>query len=162
MNYFIKRILLLFIFVLTSEMLFSQNIEILTDEWPPFQIVDSESGLSGFGFELVESILNKMNISYTIKVVPYTRLHYKLRDGDSDAAFLVTETQERKQYLLYSKEPVYSLKHVYFTRNEEEFKKFQNSYNDLIDYRLGLTRDYQYPVDFIDFLKKIILHMNML
>ena len=148
------RVLFFSLFILISNFLYSQSIELVADKWPPFQYAESDGSLSGFSIELVRNVLDMMDLEYSINLVPYTRLHHQLRSGISDGGFLVTETEERKRYLWYSDEPVYRLRHVYFVRKNEKIKILKNSYNDLIGYRIGLTRDYQYPDDFLEFLEQ--------
>ena len=140
--------------MLISNLLYSQSIELVTDKWPPFQYAESNGSLSGFSIEVVSNVLDMMDLEYSISLVPYTRLHHQLKTGISDGGFLVTETDERKSYLRYSKEPVYILRHVYFVRKNEKIKILKKSYKDLIGYRVGLTRDYQYPDDFLEFLEQ--------
>ena len=146
--------LFLTIFILISNCLYSQTIELVADKWPPFQYAESDGSLSGFSIEVIRNVFDMMDLEYSVNLVPYTRLHHKLRAGLSDGGFLATKTEERKSYLWYSEEPVYRLRHVFFVRKNEKIKIFKNSYNDLIGYRIGLTKDYQYPADFLKFLEQ--------
>ncbi len=138
----------------TPAIIFSQKLSVVADEWPPYQIVEPGGKISGFGTEVISSVLDLMGQEYLIKILPYTRVHHNLRSGLSDAGFLVTRNKERETYLWYPDEPVHTLKHVLFARSDTEIEAVKGSYDFLKGYSVGLTREYIYPDDFLKSLEE--------
>ncbi|MGM0418870.1 MAG: substrate-binding periplasmic protein [Thermodesulfobacteriota bacterium] len=150
MNKYIPVFFLVFLFILPLN-LKSAELEIVCDIWPPYQI-ETDSGLSGYSVELVETVVKKMGISdYSVNGLPWKRAVYMLENGQADALFSANYTKEREDFAFYPDEPLIVSPWVVWVKADSDIK-FEE-YSDLAGLTAGVVRGYSYTDEFWSFLK---------
>jgi len=138
--------------ILWSSTLSAQEMEIICDEWPPYQIVEN-SQLTGFGTELVKTVLKKMDVKIrTLHLYPWKRAIIMMEKGQADALFSANYAKEREAFAWYPDEPLIQSPWVLWVR-EKDGLKFE-SYENLNGKRIGVVRGYSYTPEFWDFIQK--------
>jgi polar amino acid transport system substrate-binding protein len=140
------------VFLLTVPLnLKSAELEIVCDIWPPYQI-ETDSGLTGYSVELVETVIKKIGVSdYSVKSLPWKRALHMLENGQADALFSANYTKEREDFAFYPEEPLVVSPWVIWVNADSDIK-FEY-YSDLAGLTAGVVRGYSYTDEFWSFLK---------
>ncbi|MCU4677488.1 transporter substrate-binding domain-containing protein [Catenovulum sp. 2E275] len=111
----------------------------------PLMVKNEESGLF---VELTKAIAARANLNIEIKVLPPKRAIYYFLEQKVDALFpgLDFSFPQDAQYLK-SKELIYIKQDFAFSLKS---KPLINSFNDLIKYKIGITRGYPYSRELIE------------
>ncbi len=137
---------------LSTDIPFAQEMDIICDEWPPYQKVENDN-ISGFSTELVKTVLERMSIKISsLKVYPWKRAITMMEKGQTDALFSANYAKERENFAWYPEEPLIQSPWVLWVR-EEDGLKF-DSFDDLRGKRIGVVRGYSYTSEFLDFIEK--------
>ncbi|WP_163338915.1 ABC transporter substrate-binding protein [Desulfopila sp. IMCC35008] len=130
----------------------SQTLNVICDEWPPYQIID-DNKVDGFSTNVVKTVFSRMGVDIgTIRVYPWKRAITMLENGTADALFSVNFEKSRSQFALYPKETIILSPWVMWSREEDRLKF--DSLNDLIGKIVGMVRGYSYTPELWDFVKK--------
>lgn len=150
----IEMILLtfLFSFIVSNSNAEMEKIELICDEWPPYQIVENDQ-VSGFSTKVVKTVFERMKVSVkSIKAYPWKRAITMIEKGKADALFSANYTEERTKFAFYPDEKIVNSPWVMWIREEDELK-FE-SFNDLLGKKVGLVRGYSYTPELWNFVKK--------
>ncbi len=129
----------------------SGGLELICDDWPPYQIVEKDR-ISGFSTEVVNTVLGKMGQKAAhIEVYPWKRAIVMFKRGKADGLFSVNDTPERRQFAYYPAEPIVISPWVMWVRKKDNLAV--NSLEDLKDLSVGVVRGYSYTPEFWRFLK---------
>lgn len=158
MKRIISTILLLIISISISRAE-EKQLNIITDEWPPYEFLVNEPGnrhISGFSTDIIVAILKKMNVGINdnIKQYPWIRADKMIREGSADLLYTATNNDEREKETYYAYEPLIDSCWSFFIRKEDEGKINYNSLDDFNGKRIGVVRGFAYPAEFRDYLKK--------
>ncbi|WP_209010655.1 ABC transporter substrate-binding protein [Labrenzia sp. PHM005] len=120
-------------------------------DYRPYNIVEGDT-VTGMDFEVIETILNKMDCELTKIPLPWTRHLNAMRNGTVDIATPVTITPDREEFAHFSS-PYIQANEILFVRTKD-----QSAYKDLADFfkkgkRLGVIRDYAYGGAFPELAK---------
>lgn len=157
-----KRIVLSVLMVLFSMSISGaeeKKLNIVTDEWSPYEFKAGESGneyISGFSTEIIMAVLKKMNvpINNRIKQYPWVRADKMVREGDADLLYTAANSEEREKETHYVYEPLIESSWSFFIRKEDEGKIKYDSFEDLKGHKIGVVRGYAYTPEFWDYIKK--------
>jgi len=98
-----RKFYMLLLTLLISISIFSEKIELVTFEFPPYEY--NEGGQAkGFVVEIVTEAFKRMGKEVDIKVYPWVRALYNIKKGDSDAIFTAYKNSEREKFADYSEE----------------------------------------------------------
>jgi len=105
-NYFFKFCFVYFLTLPISafEAKFPKQIIISNStDWPPYFYKDSNGKRVGSDYELLKSVLNKMNVQLvTTQGSPPKRAHRLLKNGMLDVMLAATKNEDRKSYAHFS------------------------------------------------------------
>jgi polar amino acid transport system substrate-binding protein len=73
-----------------------EAINVLTEEWAPYNFTENGK-ISGYSTEVVEAILRKANLSYTINVLPWARAYTMAQKGPNSLLYTMGRLPEREQ-----------------------------------------------------------------
>lgn len=133
-----------------------KEIDIICDEWPPYQIVENNH-VAGFSTRIVEAVFERMKVRIkSIKAYPWKRAAVMIEKGKADALFSANFTQERAEFAHYPDEMIVSSPWVMWIRKKDDYK-FE-SFEDLLGKKIGLVRGYSYTPDLWDFVEKHSLY----
>lgn len=130
-----------------------KSIKIGTDRWPPHEDIFNEDA-PGLCTEVVRRVFAKMKIKVLITQYPWARAVDHVFKGKNDALFCALYTEERAENCYFPKEPITTLKYLLFIKKENKERLPFNSYDDLVDKRIGVVRAFAYPEEFWNFIKK--------
>ncbi len=129
----------------------AQEMELICDEWPPYQIVEN-SHVTGFGTEIVKTVLERMGVNISsLNVYPWKRAITMMEKGEAHALFSANYAKEREAFARYPEEALIQSPWVLWVR--EDGLKF-DSFEDLKGKRIGVVRGYSYTPEFLDFIQK--------
>lgn len=125
-----KYVLLFISFFSVTEIHASySDLQLNTDNRPPFEYLDNEGKLTGVAAKLVTCSLDKLDVKYEIKVMPWSRAQKSVEAGLEDGFFAASQNDGRDKYAQLSAIIVdqhwnwYLSKNITFTPDSEEFKK---------------------------------------
>lgn len=74
------------------------DLHLNTDERPPFEFIGSDGKLEGVAVDVITCALDKLDVNYDIKVVPWSRAQKLVEAGDADGFFAASQSESRDQY----------------------------------------------------------------
>ncbi|QPB83720.1 transporter substrate-binding domain-containing protein [Pseudoalteromonas rubra] len=104
-----KALLLFCIFFGISPLLFAQQIKVVTEHFPPYQIVENGLPIQGSAVELVKKQLSKANYKVPIEVYPWARAYKLALNEPNTMIFSLARTKER-EHLFHWVGPISKLK----------------------------------------------------
>ena len=137
--------LLLLSFLLTSYFLNAQNdLNLHSDKWPPFTDVKGEKSVAT---DLVQTALKRIEHPGHTTIAEFDDILKQLQSGEVDGSVALWKTEEREQFLVYSKPYLQNqLILVGLKGKKVDFKKSE----ELAGSRLGLVKSYAYNKDLLD------------
>lgn len=70
--------------------------------YPPFEFIDNQGNFAGIGFDYARYLTDKLGIELEIVQMEWTDVIRGLRVGELDAAFTLSVTPERREFLFFS------------------------------------------------------------
>lgn len=133
----------------------SDSLQIAASEFPPYEYSDqSLLGVQGFSADLIRIVLKKMNVKIKRhSIYPWKRGLMMVYRGDIDAIHSASSTEERLKYSWFPQEPLTTSSKVFLIKKENLKKLKYESYEDLIGHTIGIVRGFNYPADFLSFVK---------
>lgn len=135
-----------------------KKLNIITDDWPPYEFKAGDAGneyISGFSTEVIIAVLKKMNVGINdrIKQYPWVRGEKMVIDGAADLLYTASENPERAKLTHYPSESLMESSWSFFIRAEDSGKLKYNSFDDLKGHKIGVVRGYSYTPDLWAFMK---------
>lgn len=116
------------------------TIKIYTEVFPPYQLVNSESGeLIGWSTNIVKSTFDHANIDYDIEVFPWARAYNAAQKDPNTFIFSMLKTAQRTQKFIW----VLPLCAMQFSLYQDKSKPriVANSIEDIQQYVVGVSRN---------------------
>lgn len=148
-----KRLLILLIGLVVSGPAHASTLalDIVCDEWPPYQTVDQNGNLGGFSTDVVNAVLERMNVKVNSLIVyPWKRALTNLQTGKCQALFSANFTQERTEFAWYPKEPLVESLWVIWVKKDSCHT--YTGFSALKGKKVGVVRGYSYTEEFWSFL----------
>ncbi len=131
-------IVILFIIVSSSNVFANEIVTMAIGEWSPYT---SEKDLKGKIAEVIVTEAFKLeNINVIFKYYPWKRSYKNAEYGKVTGTFPWQKTKEREKEMIFTKNPIISIKTVFFHLKSLDFK--WNNYEDLKKYKVGATLGY--------------------
>ena len=112
----------------------------VTDPFPPYVIV-KEDKFSGILIELMHEAFKRAELPIEIKVQPWKRSVNDVKQGNANAVFPLFLTEERKEFLLFSKESLGSADIVFMTKADSDIV-YDGSLSSIAGYPISVAQDY--------------------
>lgn len=140
----------MFLFVNSS---LAKNINIVCDEWPPYQYDDNDKTV-GASYEIISEVFTRMGITVPekLEMYPWVRAERMLLKGEADALFTAVYNEERAKKTKYTTVPILQSNWFLYTTKDKASVNTFNSLNDLKGKQIGGVRGYAYPKEFTDFI----------
>jgi ABC-type amino acid transport substrate-binding protein len=109
--------------------------------------------LTGGDVEFIKELFQRLEIPYTIEVVPATNIIPMLKSGQADMALGIQKEKDISPIVNYPNYPMRSRNYVFYGRKEDQEKKIKKktiTYQDVIKnkFRVGITMGFTYPPEF--------------
>ncbi|PHR30530.1 MAG: hypothetical protein COA36_00550 [Desulfotalea sp.] len=127
--------------------LYSSEIIIPVDDFPPWKIVHNDNVVGGIDSYLVKALLKDMDFTPRYTYAPWKRCLAMMKNGQGDLISGITLTSEREDYLIYLKPPykTKSQKVLYVLRGQ---KHSIATIEDMENKVIGHLRGAQYYPNF--------------
>ena len=104
----------------------------------------------GIDIEVMDYIFKKLNINYEIKLMPWSKCLFELKEGLYDSALQTSKDPEREKYLIYPENFVWESVFVFHTNKEVKKEYKIKNFDDAKKNKLivGVTRNNSYYFDF--------------
>lgn len=79
----------------------AEKVLLTTQVWPPYQVYKGNN-LEGTAVAIIKTILDKMGVSYEIRVYPWERAQFMVKTGAAQGFFLASKNAERDTYAIFS------------------------------------------------------------
>jgi len=118
---------------------------VVTEEWPPY-VIDLKTGASGFDYDVVKTVVEKMGYELDFKFVPWKRCIAMIQNKEADAILDVSVNDERKAYMYFPTEVLSESNTVLFYKKEKNLK--YDKIDDLKGLTIGTSLGYSYSDEF--------------
>ncbi|MBI9091944.1 MAG: amino acid ABC transporter substrate-binding protein [Desulfobacterium sp.] len=147
MLFFINSVIL---FALVSPIHAAEPLPIGMENFPPFEF-EKEGKVVGVDTEIVALVLTRLGYIPDIRVLPWARAQKYAREGTIAAIYSITKNSEREKFYYFS-DPINTVKDVFFKRRDHQIS--WKTLKDLKDYRIGISRGYNYAPVFMKALEE--------
>lgn len=90
-------------------------IDIVTENYPPYEMQEAVNGLRGFDYEVAMEAFSRMGYVPTIRFLPWKRALKETESGTTAGVLTCAQNAERDRYMLFS-DPISSFTDGLFTR----------------------------------------------
>jgi polar amino acid transport system substrate-binding protein len=111
---------------------------VVTENWPPYNYIDSDNNIVGSATEVVKNTLNATNIDYSIHVYPWARAYQLALTQPNVAIYSIIKTPARTP-LFHWLCPLIQVKYYVFKLTQRNDIHI-NNFNDLKRYKQGVSR----------------------
>jgi len=141
----LKQVALLAVFssIIISKCVFSQDLIVLTEDWPPYSYQNRQGDIVGTATTRVKNALDLAGVSYQIHLYPWTRSFKLASRNKNTLIYSIFRTKEREDNFQWICPITKPIEHQLFklaARTDIHI----NQFDDLKQYVLGLLRD-TYP-----------------
>lgn len=90
-----KSFMLLFFVFLFAYPLCAQELQILTEQDPPYSFKGPDGKPTGYGVDVVSEIQKRVGNKNQIEIIPWARAYFKIQKEPNVVVFTMTKTKER-------------------------------------------------------------------
>lgn len=124
----------------------AETVLLASDPWPPY--VTGELGgkvTGGLAVDLINRIFERIDgVDVAIPMVPWNRALAEVEKGTKDGIPMLLKTEEREAYMVYTDPLVRSSSLIWYVRERIPDGVEWQRIDDLVRYRIGITRGYSY------------------
>jgi polar amino acid transport system substrate-binding protein len=121
-------------------------VRVAGDPYPPWiEGTEGSVATEGIAVKLAQELFKRLNLKTLIVVYPFERGIQRIKEGDEDVILMVSETEERKKFILFTP-PIRHSKWVFYHRKGDDFS--WNTWKDLQKYRIGYVTGNNIGQDF--------------
>lgn len=129
----------------------------------PLRWIGQDDRVTGFDVDVIDHIMRKLGVGYRVVLVDSSaRLEMNARavPAQYDMVFTYSYTDARAEYLTYAKESHISFNWNFFLLKENEGKFVFNTYADLANRTIGITRGMSYSDEFLKAIEEVPLKVD--
>lgn len=134
----------LLLLLLTSTLLFAEkgaeNLNYMTEDYPPYNYFDEYGILQGSSVEIIKVLWHEMNIpEQTIRLLPWARAYYNIQSQEKQVLFTMSRTEEREDLFKWVG-PISSSRHLLVGYAKDAKKIEIKTTKDILKYKIGVVR----------------------
>ena len=139
--HFLPRIRLIGLLALSvAASAWGQSITVVTEEYPPYNFHDaSKNKISGMGTEVVQEILKRTKLDYTLGLYPWARAYQMAQDAPNVLIYSIGRNDKRES--LFKWVDVIAPYDVYLYRLKSRSEIKVRTVEDIKQYKIGAVRD---------------------
>ncbi len=134
-----KTIILIIISLLCIGNMYAQEITIVTEELPPYQIDEGNNKVGGLATEIVQAILKEAGETQEIIIYPWARAYKMALEDENVLIYSLVRSQEREPLFKWVGKLI-ELKYCFFGLESENNVQIQ-SIEQARQYKTGVSRD---------------------
>lgn len=96
MNFKLLRLAFLCAGVMAPLSVYCAPLEVLTEDYPPFSMMNDDNQISGLSTEIVEALFKRAGVEYNISLLTWKRAYARTRNTANTALYSTTRTPERE------------------------------------------------------------------
>ncbi len=74
----------------------AQGITVVTEEYPPYNFLDSKKRISGMATEVVEEVLKRARLDYKLAIYPWARAYQLAQDAPNVLIYSIGRSEQRE------------------------------------------------------------------
>jgi polar amino acid transport system substrate-binding protein len=118
---------------------FAQEITVVTEEYPPYNFLDSNKKVSGMATEVVEEVLKRAKLDYHLDIYPWARAYKMAQDAPNILIYSIGRSQKRET--LFKWVDVIAPYDVYLYRLKSRPEIKVSKLSELKNFKIGAVRD---------------------
>ncbi len=136
-----QRLILIitFLFLMLVNSLIADEINEVTEEWEPYNFVKNNK-ITGMSTEIVEAVLKKANLKYSIIVYPWARAYRTALHNENVCIYTIARNSERENIFRWIG-PIVPADPMYIWKLKNRKDIVVNSIEDAKKYKIGTKRD---------------------
>jgi polar amino acid transport system substrate-binding protein len=133
---------------------FSEKLQIVATDRPPFEMLGENGQITGIHVDIIREFCKRNGIEADFRILPWPRALDEVKEGRAAAVSSPRKTEERTQFLIYPSEYFTMERTVIVGLKEKGIKA--SKLDDLKNKTCGVVRAYVYPPQFDNYsgLKK--------
>lgn len=135
-----RQLWLLLLLCLVGKVQAQVTLQVVTEQWPPYNYLDAQGNVIGVHTEIVRQLLSQADIPYTVQLFPWARSYDLAKTKPNVLIYTIFRNQEREK-LFHWFCPLYEAVPVYFVKLSERTDIKLTSIDDARHYRNGVIRD---------------------
>ena len=116
-------------------------LQIVTENYPPYEMVKPIQGLQGFDYELATLIFKQLRYEPQITFYPWKRALQETRLGNTVGILTCAYRQERESFIIYS-DPISEFTNGFYTRKNHRGIK-PKTLEDVVDLKVASIVEYE-------------------
>jgi len=133
-----KQVLVFMLLTLTTHSVKGNQINIVTEHLPPFQIVENNS-VTGYATEIINETLSHTNLTSSIKGYPWTRAYNMALNNKNTCIYSIARTPNREDLFQWVGEITYTDSYFIGLKSRTDIKI--SSVEDAKQYKVAVIRD---------------------
>lgn len=118
---------------------FAQKITVVTEEYPPYNFLDSKKKVSGMSTDVVEEVLKRAKLDYHLDIYPWARAYKMAQDAPNILIYSIGRNEKRETLFKWVDVIAPYDVYLYKLKNRTEIKV--NNLADLKKFKIGAVRD---------------------
>lgn len=117
----------------------AQGITVVTEEYPPYNFLDSNNRISGMATEVVEEVLKRARLDYKMAMYPWARAYQLAQDAPNVLIYSIGRSEQRES--LFKWVDVIAPYDVYLYRLKSRTDIKATRLADVRHFKIGAVRD---------------------
>lgn len=114
------------------------EITVVTEDWKPYNYMEGDK-IVGFSTEIVEAVLQKAKVSFTLQLYPWSRSYKMALEEQNVLIYTIARTGEREN--LFKWVGPFAPRLVYLFKLKKRADIVLNTLEDAKKYKIGVVRD---------------------
>jgi len=114
-------------------------------DFPPFQWEDAGE-VTGIDADIIREVCRRLGIGLKFRVMPWKKALESAEDGDISGLAAALYSENRAEYLYYTRENVHIQKNIIMIRKDSDL--LIRGFDDLRNIKTGVVRDFSYGPEF--------------
>ena len=136
-------LLLVFLFLVLLPLTANTNkLKVAYSEWFPYTYQENNQA-SGFEIEIFKEVMKIMKLETEFNLYPWARCLYVLKRGEADILISLLKSPEREKFACFPDEQISVSRVMFFTTSEKNIN-FEDNYENLKPYKIGIISRFNY------------------
>ncbi|WP_428526976.1 substrate-binding periplasmic protein [Roseibium sp.] len=128
-------------FAVSSSVQATPRIDIVTEDYPPFEMAEPQDGLRGFDYEVATEAFRRMGYEANILFLPWKRALNEAETGRAVGILTCAHHPDRERFILFS-DPISVFTNGFFVRKAHEGPDIQ-TVEDVVGQRVSSMAGYE-------------------
>jgi polar amino acid transport system substrate-binding protein len=118
------------------------KLRVAYSDWYPYTYKEKNQA-SGFEIEIFKEVMKIMKIETEFNLYPWARCLYALKRGEADILTSLLKSPEREKFACFPDEQISVSRVMFFTTSEKNIN-FEDNYENLKPYKIGIISRFNY------------------